>query len=115
MNKMVNNLDIQGIETGNPFLRIGNLFYKGQFDQCLGTDLIFSSAAHDDNKPKRKAGRQMMPSFCTIHRRFHVPKRCSAGAVAIFNGSEQTGNRDESGRLFHQKAEDVAGCARTKD
>ncbi|KAJ3056237.1 hypothetical protein HK097_007720 [Rhizophlyctis rosea] len=58
--EMVNNaatknegISITGIETGNPFLRIGSLFYQGQFDQCLGTDLIFSSATHDESKPKR--------------------------------------------------------------
>ncbi|KAJ3281571.1 hypothetical protein HK104_011393 [Borealophlyctis nickersoniae] len=44
---------LQGLDTPTPFLRVGNLIYKGTLDQTVGTDLIFSASAQDESRPKR--------------------------------------------------------------
>ncbi|CAJ0638103.1 13278_t:CDS:2, partial [Entrophospora sp. SA101] len=31
-----------GLETDAPYLRIGSLYFKGEFDEMIGTDLVFS-------------------------------------------------------------------------
>ena len=31
----------QGLDTDTPYLRIGNIHFKGEYDETIGTDLIF--------------------------------------------------------------------------
>ncbi|RIB25514.1 hypothetical protein C2G38_2031003 [Gigaspora rosea] len=30
-----------GLETDNPRMRIGNMYFKGEYDESIGTDLVF--------------------------------------------------------------------------
>ncbi|KND00442.1 uncharacterized protein SPPG_04761 [Spizellomyces punctatus DAOM BR117] len=42
-----------GLDTPSPYLRVGNLMFKGAFDRTIGTDMIFAASAQDENRPKR--------------------------------------------------------------
>ncbi|TPX71061.1 hypothetical protein SpCBS45565_g01296 [Spizellomyces sp. 'palustris'] len=42
-----------GLDTPSPYLRVGNLMFKGAFDRTIGTDMIFAASVQDENRPKR--------------------------------------------------------------
>ncbi|KAJ3249255.1 hypothetical protein HDU78_005395 [Chytriomyces hyalinus] len=39
-------VSLMGLDTATPYLRIGNMHFKGAFDSSLGTDLVFAASAN---------------------------------------------------------------------
>ena len=37
-------MQITGIDSDTPFVRIGNCLFEGKYDQSIGTDLIFNNS-----------------------------------------------------------------------
>ncbi|KAJ3009859.1 hypothetical protein HKX48_007723 [Thoreauomyces humboldtii] len=46
-------VSLMGLDTPTPYLRIANLTFRGALDRTLGTDLIFSTVAQEDDRSKR--------------------------------------------------------------
>ncbi|CAG8565621.1 15783_t:CDS:2 [Racocetra fulgida] len=39
----------EGLETDNPRMRIGNMYFKGEYDESIGTDLVFCQEPDEDS------------------------------------------------------------------
>lgn len=53
--QMSHQFSITGLETNQPFMRLGNVIFKGQWDQILGTEIIL--------RDQRDAGQSSSSSF----------------------------------------------------
>ncbi|KAI9359251.1 hypothetical protein DFJ73DRAFT_817558 [Zopfochytrium polystomum] len=59
-----NGLSLTGLDGPRPFLRIGNMYYEGTYDQVIGTDLIFAASAKPRKRPdnlSRTGAKQPQP------------------------------------------------------
>ncbi|KAJ3415686.1 hypothetical protein HDV05_004364 [Chytridiales sp. JEL 0842] len=53
-------ISLIGLETPNPYLRLGKSVYKGSFDTTVGTDMIFAASA---TRTKKKTKAPSAPKY----------------------------------------------------
>ncbi|PWN88214.1 hypothetical protein FA10DRAFT_157419 [Acaromyces ingoldii] len=65
---------VTGLETDHPFFKLGNLTFKGRWDQLLGTELLLHldrdpTKAKNEQTPSRSASFSSPPATCRSARR----------------------------------------------
>ncbi|KAJ3112688.1 hypothetical protein HK100_002241 [Physocladia obscura] len=60
--KLNHGIAIMGLETESPFMRIGTMFFKGVFDNSIGSDIIFATSDSSSSQSQRAAQKNLAPA-----------------------------------------------------
>ncbi|CAG8840083.1 23222_t:CDS:2, partial [Racocetra persica] len=78
-----------GLETDNPRMRIGNMYFKGEYDESIGTDLVFCQEP-DISNPRQ----QYLTYTCQTTKKL-IFSRMSLHPVESQNNRDESDQRDE--------------------